>query len=138
MAEKIRSPGPGKGEIRRSRSSCIQGLASVALEGADEVRGILHRRGFLVTVRVAAAVGGGYAAAAGLAALLAVALPAAGLMARSEAVVLTSMLAFLAYLALLIFAFACRDLGRLCLLVLGGAVASWAGAWTLARLTVGG
>lgn len=113
-------------------------MASAALEGADEVRGILHRHGFLVTVRVATAVGGGYAAAAGLAALVAVALPAVGLMARSEAVVLTSMLAFLVYLALLIFAFAYRDLARLCLFVVGGAAVSWAGAWTLARLTVGG
>lgn len=113
-------------------------MASAALEGADELRGILHRHGFLVTVRVATAVGGGYAAAAGLAALIAVALPAAGLMVRSEAVVLTSMLAFLVYLALLIFAFAYRDLARLCLFVVGGAAASWAGAWTLARLTVGG
>jgi len=115
------------------------------------VRGILHRHGFLVTVRVAAAVGGGYAAAAGLAALAAVALPAAGLaalaavalpaaglMVRSEAVVLTSMLAFVVYLALLIFAFACRDLARMCLVVVGGAIAAWIGAWALARFSSGG
>ena len=69
-----------------------------------------------VLVRLVAAIGGGYAVAAGLAALAAVALSTGGLMARSEAVVLASMLAFLVYLALLIWAFADRRLARLCLI----------------------
>ncbi|WP_395709832.1 hypothetical protein [Reyranella sp.] len=86
---------------------------------------------------MATAVGGGYAAAAGFAALMAVALPATGLVIRSEAVVLSSMLAFLIYLALLIFAFAYRHVGGLCLIMASGAMAPWAGAWTLARFTVG-
>lgn len=93
--------------------------------------------GLSVFVRLVAAVGGGYAVAAGLAALAAVALPAAGLMVRSEAVVLASMLAFLVYLALLIWAFADRRLARLCLLMAAAGVASWGGAWGLLRLTGG-
>jgi len=110
----------------------------LAAEQANEDRRIPGRDGLLVAIRVAAAVGGGYAVAAGLAALAAVALPAAGVVPRSEAVVLSSMLAFLVYLALLIVAFADRRLARLCLVLAGGAVASWGAAWGLVRLTVGG
>lgn len=91
-----------------------------------------------VLVRVAAAIGGGYAVAAGLAALGAVALWTGGLMARSEAVVLASMLAFLVYLALLIWAFADRRLARLCLVMAIAGIASWGGAWGLLRLSAGG
>lgn len=94
--------------------------------------------GLSVLVRLVAAIGGGYAVAAGLAALAAVALPAAGLMVRSEAVVLASMLAFLVYLALLIWAFADRRLARLCFVMVGAGIASWGGAWGLLRLTAGG
>jgi hypothetical protein len=57
--------------------------------------------GLSVLVRMVAAIGGGYAVATSPAALAAVALPAAKLMPRSEAIVLASMLAFLVYLALL-------------------------------------
>ena len=94
--------------------------------------------GLSVLVRLVAAIGGGYAVAAGLAALAAVALPAARLMPRSEAVVLASMLAFLVYLALLIWAFADQRLARLCLVLAVAGVASWGGAWGLVRLTAGG
>lgn len=94
--------------------------------------------GLSILVRLIAAVGGGYAVAAGLAALAAVALPAAGLMVRSEAVVLASMLAFLLYLALLIWAFADRRLVRLCLVMVAAGIASWGGAWGLLRLTAAG
>ena len=94
--------------------------------------------GLSVLVRLVAAVGGGYAVAAGLAALAAVALPAGGLMARSEAVVLASMLAFLVYLALLIWAFADRRLARLSVVMAAAGIASWGGAWGLLRLTAGG
>ncbi len=99
---------------------------------------ILSKAGLSVVVRLVAAIGGGYAVAAGLAALAAVALPAAGLMVRSEAVVLASMLAFLVYLALLIWAFADRRLARLCLVMVAAGVASWGSAWGLLRLTAGG
>ena len=94
--------------------------------------------GLSVLVRLVAAIGGGYAVAAGLAALMAVALPAGGLMVRSEAVVLASMLAFLFYLALLIWAFADRRLARLCLVMAAAGTVSWGGAWGLLRLTAGG
>lgn len=99
---------------------------------------ISSKTGFSVLVRLVAAIGGGYAVAAGLAALAAVALPAAGLMVRSEAVVLASMLAFLVYLALLIWAFADRRLARLCLVMVLAGIASWGSAWGLLRLTAGG
>lgn len=94
--------------------------------------------GLSVLVRLVAASGGGYAVAAGLAALAAVALPAAGLMVRSEAVVLASMLAFLVYLALLIWAFADRRLARLFFVMAAAGIASWGGAWGLLHLTAGG
>ncbi len=58
------------------------------------------------------AVLGGYAFSAALVALLALALPLAVGMPRSEAVLLASMLGFLIYLALLIWAFAERRLWR--------------------------
>lgn len=90
-----------------------------------------------VVLRLAAAIGGGYAVSAGLAALAAVALPPATGLPRSKAVVLASMLALLVYLALLVWAFAERRLARLCLLLTVAGVASWGGAWGLARLSAG-
>jgi hypothetical protein len=50
---------------------------------------ILAMQGVSVAVRLVAAVGGGYAVAAGLAALAAVVLPATTALPRSEAVVLS-------------------------------------------------
>ena len=94
-------------------------------------------RSVSIAVRLLAAIGGGYAVAAGLAALGAVGLSAASLFPRSEAVVLASLLAFLIYLALLIWAFAERRLGRLCLMLAAAALVSWGGAWGLLRLTAG-
>ena len=85
-----------------------------------------------IVLRVVGAVGGGYAVAAGLAALLAVALPVSTGLARSEAVVLSSMLAFLIYLALLVWGFAERRLLRLWLVFGSAAGASWGGALALA------
>ncbi len=91
-----------------------------------------------VVIRLVVAIGGGYAVSAGFAALMALALPAATPMPRGEAVVLASMLAFLVYLALLIWAFAEPRLMRLCfILVIAGAV-SWGGALGLVRLASGG
>ena len=91
-----------------------------------------------IVLRLIAAIGGGYAVAAGLAALLAVVLPAITPMVRSEAVVLSSMLAFPIYLALLIWAFAERRLFRLCLVFGSAGVISWSFALGLARLAIGG
>jgi len=90
-----------------------------------------------IVLRLVAAIGGGYAVAAGLAALAAVALPQATAMPRSEAVVLASMLAFLVYLTLLIWAFAEPRLARLCLILVAAGIASWGGAWGLVRLAAG-
>lgn len=98
---------------------------------------VRFKTGLSILLRVVVAVGGGYAVAAGLAALAAVILPAAGLMVRSEAVVLASMLAFLMYLALLIWAFADPRPARLCLVMGAAGIASWGGAWGLLRLTAG-
>ena len=98
---------------------------------------IPSKTGLSILVRLVAAVGGGYAVAAGLAALAAGALPAAGLMVRSEAAVLASMLGFLVYLALLIWAFADRRLARLCLVMAAAGIATWGGAWGLLRLAAG-
>lgn len=90
-----------------------------------------------IVVRLAAAIGGGYAVSAGMAALMAVTLPSLGLLPRSEAVVLASMLAFLIYLVLLLWAFAERRLMKLCLIMAVAGAASWGGALALARLSLG-
>jgi hypothetical protein len=88
-----------------------------------------------IVLRLLAAIGGGYAVAAGLAALTAVILFITGGMPRSEAVILASMLAFLLYLGLLIWAFAERSLARLCLVLAVAGSASWGAALGLMRLT---
>ena len=94
-------------------------------------------RSIPLILRLVAAIGGGYAVAAGLAALAAVGLPAVTALPRSEAVVLASMLAFLVYLALLIWAFSEPRLRRLCLVMAAAGIASWGGAWGLVRLAAG-
>lgn len=91
-----------------------------------------------VAIRLVAAIGGGYGVSAGLAALMALALPAATPMPRGEAVVLSAMLAFLVYLGLLIWAFAEPRLMRLCLLLAAAGAVSWGGALGLVRLANGG
>ncbi len=88
----------------------------------------------LILLRLIAAIGGGYLVSAGLAAFAAVGLPMATSLPRSEAVVLASMLAFLIYLALLIWGFAERRLSRLYAVLAATAAASWGGALGLARL----
>jgi len=87
-----------------------------------------------IIVRLIAAIGGGYVVSAGLAAFAAVGLPMVSSLPRSEAVVLASMLAFLVYLAVLIWGFAERRLVRLCGLLSVTAAASWGSALGLARL----
>ena len=90
------------------------GLAWMAMAQIDV--GAFGRRALPILLHVAAAVLGGYLLATGVSALVAEAL--ARVLAPSEAVVLMAMLAFLIYLALLIWAFAERRLPRV-LLVLG-------------------
>jgi hypothetical protein len=96
------------------------------------------RRAIPIIVRLVAAIGGGYAVSAGLAALAARVLPVTTSMPRSEAVVLASMLAFLVYLGLLIWAFAEPSLVRLCLILAAVGIVSWTGALGLVRLAASG
>ncbi|KIU44675.1 hypothetical protein QU42_34685 [Bradyrhizobium sp. UASWS1016] len=73
-------------------------------------------RGRLQTsLRVITVVVGGYGATSVIVALLAVGLPLSTGLARSEAVVLASMLGFLIYLALLLWGFSVQKLSRLVL-----------------------
>lgn len=88
-----------------------------------------------VVLRLILAIGGGYAVSAGFTAFAAVALSATSTLRRSEAVVLASMLAFLVYLAILIWAFAERRLARLCVVLVGAGAVLWGGALGLVRLT---
>lgn len=84
-----------------------------------------RRNRALVIARIAAAVLGGYAFSAVLVALLAILLPIAG-MARSEAVLLASMLGFLIYLVVLIWAFAEPSVKRVWAVLPGGAMLAYA------------
>lgn len=76
---------------------------------------------YATPLRVLSAVAGGYFLVAAAVPLAAAGLAAAGAMVRSEAVALCSMLGFVAYLLLLLWAFAQRQLWRVCLVTLGGA-----------------
>ena len=96
------------------------------------------RKAIPVIVRLIAAIGGGYAVSAGLAALAARILPATTAMPPREAIVLASMLAFLVYLGLLIWGFAEPRLVRLCVILTAVGVVSWGGAFGLVRLASGG
>lgn len=98
----------------------------------------MRQQSFGIILRLLAAIGGGYAVAAGLAALTAVILFVTGGLPRSEAVILASMLAFLIYLVLLIWAFAERSLTRLCLMLTIVGAVSWGTALGLVRLVGGG
>ena len=89
-----------------------------------------------VTQHVLLAVGGGYFLAAGASALLARLL--AQLMAPSEAVVLVSMLAFILYLVIALWAFAERRLWRLWLVLGGGGSLAFTTARILAAPAGGG
>ena len=89
-----------------------------------------------IVVRVLMVVGGGYAVAAGFAALLPVTMVAARLMVRSEAAILSSMMAFVVYLAVILWAVAEPSLPRLAAKLAAAGAAFWGGAYGLARLTV--
>ena len=83
-----------------------------------------------LSLRILLVVVGGYLLAAGTSGLAAAAL--AHVMPRAEAVVLMAMLAFLVYLALLIWGFAERRLARVAVVLGGGGVAAFALAETIA------
>ena len=94
-------------------------------------------RGNAIAVRIVLAVGGSYVGSAGLAALGAVAVPSITPLSRSDAVVLSSISAFLIYLSLLIWAFAERRIVRLCIALVVTSIASWATTFALVSLVVG-
>ncbi len=75
-----------------------------------------------VLLRVLGAVLGGYAFSAAWVAFASIALPPATGMARSEAVLLSSMLGFVVYLAVLIWAFAQRAVWRIWAACAGGSL----------------
>jgi hypothetical protein len=102
------------------------------------LQGAGARKAIPIIVRLIAAIGGGYAVSAGLAALAARVLPVTTAMPPREAVVLVSMLAFLVYLGLLIWGFAEPNLLRLCLILAAVGIVSWGGALGLVRLASGG
>ncbi|HSW04721.1 hypothetical protein [Aquabacterium sp.] len=74
-----------------------------------------------MSLRVSGAVLGGYAFSAACVALAATALPRITGMARSEAVLLSSLLGFLLYLVALLWAFAERATWRVWAVFVGGA-----------------
>nr|WP_315219686.1 iron uptake protein [uncultured Duganella sp.] len=82
-------------------------------------------RAAFTALRVLGAVGGGYALTALTVAVGAVALSRAG-MVRSEAVALAAMLGFVLYLALLLWGFSVRHVGRMWLAFGAGAAVMWA------------
>jgi hypothetical protein len=82
--------------------------------------GMTARPAVAVALRVLAAVPGGFACTTGLVGLLVALLSSVAGMARSEAVLLASMLGFLIYLALLVWAFAERRLWLVWTVFLGG------------------
>ena len=87
--------------------------------------------------RIVAAVVGGYVLSAGLITLAAMALGRA--IPQSEAVVLTSMLGFVIYLTLLLWAFAERRLWRIWAVLAGGGAASHGLAlWLVPGLSASG
>ncbi|HET6221242.1 MAG TPA: hypothetical protein VFE11_03715, partial [Dongiaceae bacterium] len=92
-----------------------------------ELQRIWAMKAIPIIVRLVAAIGGGYAVSAGLAALAARALPATTAMPGREAIVLASMLAFPVYLGLLIWGFAEPSLARLCLILAAVGIVSWGG-----------
>jgi hypothetical protein len=101
-----------------SSDECLNGNARVAirLPGRREHLGIGASQ---LVLRVLLALAGGYASTAAAVLLLGVSFTALGL-ARSEAVVLASMLGFVIYLGVLLWAFAEPRLARLAGALLAG------------------
>ncbi|BAZ93541.1 hypothetical protein TspCOW1_15200 [Thiohalobacter sp. COW1] len=80
------------------------------------------KQGLVFAQQIGLALAGGYGLSVLLTMLLARAL--SGLLARSEAVVLSAMLGFVVYLLVLLWAFAERRLPRLWLVLGGGGIAA--------------
>lgn len=99
-----------------------------------------HHRAKRVTLRVAPrvvlAVFAGFGFTTAVSGLGAVGLPLAFGMARSEAALLCSMLGFVLYLIVLLWAFAEPRLMRVALVLVGGGGAAWLLARALAPLAV--
>ena len=94
-------------------------------------------RAWQIASRILAAVVGGYLLSAGLVTLAAMGLGQA--MDQSEAVVLTSMLGFLLYLALVLWAFAEQRLWRIWTVMAGGSAVSLGLAlWLAPKLAASG
>lgn len=91
---------------------------------------LAHR--LAVAARIVAALLGNYALCAAAVALGALALPWAFGMARSEAVLLASLLGFVLFLAALIWVFTDRSLARVWLVLSAGTALCWALAQLLA------
>jgi hypothetical protein len=95
------------------------------------------RRAAAVLSRVLAAIFAGYGFAAGCVALVSVALPQLVGVPRSEAVLLASMLGFLVYLVVLLWAGAARRLWRVWAVLAGGAALGFGLAQVLALMLDG-
>lgn len=88
---------------------------------------------YATPVRVLSAAVGGYFLTAAAVPLAAAGLAASGAMPRSEAVVLSAMVGFVAYLVLLLWAFAEQRLWRVCAVMVGGAAAAQGALFVLAQ-----
>jgi hypothetical protein len=89
---------------------------------------------FAIASRIIAAVGAGYAATVGLVALFGILLALLPGMVRSEAILLTSMIGFPGYAAIIVWGFAERRLARVWTLLGTVAIAGNGAAIALARL----
>lgn len=98
----------------------------VMSEAAVHRMSCLMRDRLMVASRVLAAVFGGYAFSAAWVALLSMVLAPLTGMARSDAVILASMLGFLIYLGVLIWAFAEVSVASIWAVLAGGAVLVYA------------
>lgn len=88
----------------------------------------------VVVGRLVAAILGGYAFSSGTAAFVAVALSVVLGMSRADAALTAGMLAFLVYLAAVIWAFAERRIARLYLVLFAGAGVLFAAAFGMMQL----
>jgi hypothetical protein len=92
------------------------------------------KRAFAIIARAVVAVLGGYALSAGLSAVLAVALPLASSLPKSESVLLASMLGIVIYLLLLLWVLVERRVVLVLAVLGGGALLSSGAAYWLSPL----
>ena len=98
----------------------------------------MFRRSLSIAARLLLAVGGSYTVTSGLTASMAVILRAIGVLPRDEAVLLASMLAFLIYLTILIWAFSEPRIRRLCIVLAMMGAVSWGGSGLVGLIQPGG